>query len=158
MSDIEVNLNEPNRLGDVSWFKPRKYMGICWSLHLDEESRGRNSGSASEDSITAYRHGATTANAKRYIDFAAEHGFDGLLVERWNIGWDGNWYFNGKLFSFTESYPDYDFAELARYAIEKGVPIVAHHETSGDVGDYESQLEAGLDLMAARRVNTIKTG
>ncbi|WP_128893269.1 glycoside hydrolase family 97 protein [Erythrobacter sp. HKB08] len=147
MSDIELNLNEPNKLGDVSWFKPHKYVGVWWSLHLDEESWG-----------SGPKHGATTENVKRYIDFAAENGFEGVLVEGWNIGWDGNWFFNGNLFSFTQSYPDYDFEELARYAAEKGVPIVGHHETSGDVGNYEAQLEAGLDLMAARGVKTIKSG
>ena len=144
---VELNLNEPNRLGDVSWFKPHKYVGVWWSLHLEEETWG-----------SGPKHGATTENVKRYIDFAAENGFRGVLVEGWNIGWDGNWFFNGSEFSFTESYPDYDFEELARYAAEKGVPIVGHHETSGDVGNYESQLEAGLDLMAARGVKTIKSG
>lgn len=158
MSDIELNLNEPNKLGDVSWFKPHKYVGVWWSLHLDEESWGLNSGSGSDASFTAKKHGATTENVKRYIDFAAEHGFEGVLVEGWNIGWDGNWFFNGKLFSFTESYPDYDFAELARYAAEKGVPIVGHHETSGDIGNYEEQLADALDLMAERGVKTIKSG
>lgn len=144
---VELNLNEPNKLGDVSWFKPHKYVGVWWSLHVDEESWGAGP-----------KHGANTANVKRYIDFAAENGFEGVLVEGWNIGWDGNWFFNGSEFSFTEAYPDYDFAELARYAAEKGVPIVGHHETSGDVGNYEAQLEAGLDLMAARGVKTIKSG
>ena len=144
---VELNLNEPNRLGDVSWFKPHKYVGVWWSLHLEEETWG-----------SGPKHGATTENVKRYIDFAAENGFRGVLVEGWNIGWDGNWFFNGSEFSFTESYPDYDFEELARYAAEKGVPIVGHHETSGDVGNYESQLEAGLDLMAARGVKVIKSG
>ncbi|MBX7502308.1 glycoside hydrolase family 97 protein [Qipengyuania sp. YG27] len=144
---VELNLNEPNKLGDVSWFKPHKYVGVWWSLHLDEESWG-----------SGPKHGANTANVKRYIDFAAENGFEGVLVEGWNIGWDGNWFFNGNEFSFTEAYPDYDFEELARYAAEKGVPIIGHHETSGDVGNYETQLEAGLDLMAARGVKTIKSG
>lgn len=147
MSDIDLNLNEPNKLGDVSWFKPHKYLGVWWSMHLAEESWG-----------SGPTHGATTANVKRYIDFAADHGFEGVLVEGWNIGWDGDWFFNGSLFSFTDSYPDYDFKELARYAAEKGVPIIGHHETSGDIGNYESQLEAGLDLMAARGVKVIKTG
>ncbi|MDP4575897.1 glycoside hydrolase family 97 protein [Qipengyuania sp. G39] len=144
---VELNLNEPNKLGDVNWFTPHKYVGVWWSLHLDEETWG-----------SGPKHGAKTANVKRYIDFAAEHGFEGVLVEGWNIGWDGNWFFNGADFSFTEAYPDYDFEELARYAAEKGVPIVGHHETSGDVGNYESQLSAGLDLMAARGVKTIKSG
>ncbi|WP_260483441.1 glycoside hydrolase family 97 protein [Sphingomicrobium flavum] len=148
MSDIELNLNEPNKLADIGdWFTPHKYVGVWWSLHLDEESWG-----------SGEKHGATTPNVKRYIDFAAEHGFAGVLVEGWNLGWDGNWFFNGSLFSFTEAYPAYDFEELARYAAEKGVSIVGHHETSGDVGNYEAQLESALDLMAARGVKAIKTG
>ena len=147
-SDMILNLNEPSKLADISdWFTPHKYVGVWWSLHLDEESWG-----------SGPKHGANTANVKRYIDFAAEHGFDGVLVEGWNIGWDGNWFFNGAEFSFTETYPDYDFEELARYAAEKGVPIVGHHETSGDVANYESQLSDALDLMAARGVKAIKTG
>lgn len=146
-SDMILNLNEPNKLGDVSWFKPHKYVGVWWSLHLDEESWG-----------SGPKHGATTENVRRYIDFAAEHGFDGVLVEGWNIGWDGNWFFNGSQFSFTETYPDYDFEALAQYAARKGVPIVGHHETSGDVGNYEAQLGDALDLMSARGVKTIKTG
>ena len=159
MSDIELNLNEPNKIADIGeWFTPHKYVGVWWSLHLNEESWGANVGSASDGSFTSAPHGATTQNVKRYIDFAAENGFDGVLVEGWNIGWDGNWFYNGSLFSFTEAYPAYDFEELARYAAEKGVSIVGHHETSGDVGNYEAQLEAALDLMAARGVKAIKTG
>ncbi|MFA6219429.1 MAG: glycoside hydrolase family 97 protein [Erythrobacter sp.] len=147
MSDIELNLNEPNRLGDVSWFKPHKYVGVWWGMHLDVESWG-----------SGPKHGATTANVKRYIDFAAKNGFEGVLVEGWNVGWDGDWFFNGSVFSFTRPYPDYDFDELARYAAKKGVPIIGHNETSGDIGNYEAQLEAGLDTMAQHGVKVIKTG
>lgn len=146
-SDIELNLNEPNKLGDVSWFKPHKYIGVWWGMHLGKETWG-----------SGPKHGANTANVKRYIDFAAKHGFEGVLVEGWNVGWDGDWFFNGEVFSFTQAYPDYDFAELARYAAKKGVPIVGHHETSGDIANYEAQLGAALDLMAARGVKVIKTG
>ena len=147
MSDIDLNLNEPNKLGDTSWFKPHKYVGVWWGMHLGKESWE-----------SGPKHGANTANVKKYIDFAAKNGFEGVLVEGWNVGWDGEWFFNGELFSFTETYPDYDFAELARYASKKGVPIIGHHETSGDIANYEAQLEAGLDLMAARGVKAIKTG
>ena len=93
-SDLVLNLNEPNALGDVSWFKPCKYVGIWWSLHLDTESWG-----------SGPRHGATTANAKRYIDFAAANGFRGVLVEGWNRGWDGDWFADGSEFSFTRAVP-----------------------------------------------------
>ena len=147
-SDIDMNLAPPNRIANIAdWFTPHKYVGVWWSLHLDEESWGSGA-----------KHGATTANVKRYIDFAAENGFAGILVEGWNLGWDGNWFFNGGEFSFTEAYPDYDFEALADYAASKGVSLVGHHETSGDVGNYESQLEAGLDLMAAHGVKVIKSG
>ncbi len=146
-NDIDLNLNEPNKLGDVSWFKPHKYVGVWWGMHLATETWG-----------SGPKHGANTQNVKRYIDFAAKHGFSGVLVEGWNVGWDGDWFFNGELFSFTEAYPDYDFEELARYARKSGVAIVGHHETSGDIGSYEKQLEAGLDLMAKHGVNVIKTG
>jgi alpha-glucosidase len=146
-SDIDLNLNEPNKLGDTSWFKPHKYVGVWWGMHLGKETWE-----------SGPKHGANTANVKRYIDFAAKNGFKGVLVEGWNKGWDGEWFFNGELFSFTEAYPDYDFEELARYAGKKGVSLVGHHETSGDIANYEAQLGAALDLMAARGVKLIKTG
>jgi len=146
-SDLILNLNEPNKLGDVSWFEPGKYVGIWWAMHIRERSWGN-------DGI----HGATTQETKRYIDFAAEHGFDGVLVEGWNIGWDGDWFNNGDLFSFTQSYPDFDLPALANYGKEKGVRIIGHHETSGDVTNYETQLAEALDLYTANHVRIIKTG
>ncbi|MEM0962241.1 MAG: glycoside hydrolase family 97 protein [Bacteroidota bacterium] len=142
-----LNLNEPNALGDVSWAEPGKYIGIWWSLHLGEETWGSGD-----------RHGATTENTRRYIDFAAEHGFSGVLVEGWNTGWDGNWIENGNLFSFTNPYPDYDFEALAGYARQRGTRLIGHHETSGNVPNYERQLASALDLMAERGVRAIKTG
>ncbi|MEL7490704.1 MAG: glycoside hydrolase family 97 protein [Pseudomonadota bacterium] len=146
-SDLILNLNEPNKLGDVSWFEPGKYVGIWWAMHIRDRSWGN-------DLI----HGATTEETKRYIDFAAEHGFNGVLVEGWNIGWDGDWFNNGDLFSFTESYPDFDLAALGAYAQEKGVRIIGHHETSGDVSNYEAQLEDALDLYKENGVRVIKSG
>lgn len=146
-SDIILNLNEPNKLGDVSWVEPGKYVGIWWAMHINDRSWGR-------DKI----HGATTAETKRYIDFAAAHGFAGVLVEGWNIGWDGDWFNNGDLFRFTEAMPDYDIAELGRYAQSKGVRLIGHHETSANITNYESQMEAGFDLMQAVGVRAVKTG
>ncbi len=146
-SDLILNLNEPNALGDVSWVEPGKYVGIWWAMHIRDRSWGN-------DLI----HGATTEETKRYIDFAAEHGFKGVLVEGWNIGWDGDWFNNGALFSFTESYPDFDLEELGAYAQSKGVRVIGHHETSGDVSNYESQLGAGFDLYEANGVAAVKTG
>ena len=147
MSDLILNLNEPNKLGDVSWFKPFKYVGIWWSLHLDTETWG-----------SGPRHGATTANARRYIDFAAANGFRGVLIEGWNRGWDGNWFADGSEFSFTESHPDFDLEAVAAYARKRGVHLIGHHETAGNVARYESQLEAALDLYARLGVDSVKTG
>ena len=146
-SDLILNLNEPNKLGDVSWVEPGKYVGIWWCMHIR-----RCTWESGEI------HGATTERAKQYIDFAAEHGFAGVLIEGWNIGWDGDWFFNGDLFSFTESYPDFDLAGLAKYAADKGVRIVGHHETSGNITNYENQLEDALDLYQALGITQVKTG
>ena len=146
-SDLVLNLNEPNALGDVSWFKPFKYVGIWWSLHLDTESWGSGA-----------RHGANTANAKRYIDFAAANGFRGVLIEGWNRGWDGHWFADGSEFNFTEPYPDFDLAAVAAYARKRGVRLVGHHETAGNVARYETQLGAALDLYARLGIDSVKTG
>ncbi|MDC8754301.1 glycoside hydrolase family 97 protein [Erythrobacter sp. sf7] len=146
-SDIILNLNEPNVLGDVSWVEPGKYIGIWWAMHIKDRTWGR-------DGI----HGATTAETKRYIDFAAEHGFDGVLVEGWNIGWDGDWFNNGDLFRFTEAMPDYDIVELGRYAQSKGVRLIGHHETSANITNYENQMEAAFDLMRKVGARAVKTG
>jgi len=147
VSDLILNLNEPNKLGDVSWVEPGKYVGIWWGMHLGVNSWGSGD-----------THGATTSEVKRYIDFAAKYGFSGVLVEGWNIGWDGDWFNNGAIFKFTESYLDFDIEELTRYSAEKGVPIIGHHETSGDVGNYESQMEAAFDLYERMGVTKVKTG
>ena len=146
-SDLILNLNEPNALGDVSWFKPAKYIGIWWEMHL---------GTASWAS--GPQHGATTANTRRYIDFAAKHGFRGVLVEGWNVGWDGDWFANGETFSFTQPYPDFDLEGLAEYAERKGVRLVGHHETSANIAHYEQQLAAGLDLYRRLGIDSVKTG
>jgi alpha-glucosidase len=146
-SDIILNLNEPNALGDVSWVEPFKYVGVWWGMHLGTETWGPGP-----------KHGATTANVKRYIDFAAKHGFRGVLVEGWNEGWNDDWFANGKDFSFTRAYPDFDIEELARYARSKGVRLVGHHETAGNIAVYEPQLEAALDLYQRLGVDSIKTG
>lgn len=146
-SDLILNLNEPNTLGDVSWLEPGKYVGVWWEMHI------RQSTWASGD-----KHGANTANVRRFIDFAAKYGFKGVLVEGWNVGWDGDWIANSDLFNFTTPYPDYDFDALARYAKNKGVRIIGHHETSGGIANYESQLEDAMAYMQAHDVRAIKTG
>lgn len=146
-SDIILNLNEPNKLGDVSWVEPGKYVGIWWAMHIRERTWGN-------DGV----HGATNEETKRYIDFAAEHGFSGVLVEGWNIGWDGDWFNNGELFNFTEAYPDFDIEALGAYAQSKGVRLIGHHETSGNIANYEAQMEDAFDLYERVGVRQVKTG
>ena len=147
MSDLILNLNEPNQLGDVSWVRPSKFVGVWWEMHLEKSTWGSGA-----------KHGATTANVKRYIDFAAKHGFHGVLVEGWNQGWDGNWVGSEAEFSFTTSYPDFDLIGLSAYAKEKGVGLIGHHETGGHIARYEAQMDAGYQLYAGLGINTIKSG
>jgi len=150
-AQIILNLNEPNKLGDVSWFKPMKYVGIWWAMHLDRATW--NSGP---------KHGATTANTKRMIDFAAQNGFGGVLVEGWNKGWDdvgdNGWFAWGRDFSFTRPYPDFDLPAVAAYANRMGVGLIGHHETAGNIANYEQQLEPALDLYQRLGVHAVKTG
>ena len=146
-SRIELNLNEPSKLADTSWIETGKYVGIWWEMHLNRSTWGSGD-----------KHGANNANVKHYIDFAAKHGFGGVLVEGWNKGWDGDWIANGKHFSFTESYPDFDLPMLAAYAKERGVRIIGHNETAGAVENYERQLDAAMALYEKNGVRVVKTG
>lgn len=146
-SNLILNLNEPNKLGDVSWFKPSKYVGVWWSLHLDQQSWA-----------TGPKHGATTEHTKRYIDFAAKHGFRGVLVEGWNLGWDGDWFANGWNFDFSKPTPDYDLQGLAAYAKTKGVHLIGHHETACAVSHYERQMGDAFSLFERLGVDAVKTG
>ena len=147
MSDLILNLNEPNKLGDVSWVHPFKYVGIWWEMHLGTRTWA-----------SGPKHGATTAETKRYIDFAAANGFRGVLVEGWNKGWDGDWFARGDEFSFTEPYPDFDIVALAAYAKKKGVHLIGHHETAGNIANYEKQLGPALDLYQKLGIDAVKTG
>jgi alpha-glucosidase len=144
-SSLILNLNEPCVIEDTSFIKPMKYIGIWWGMHIGKYSFhiGPN-------------HGATTENAKRYIDFASDHGIKGLLIEGWNTGWD-RWG-QKDAYSYTESYRDFDLEEVTRYAREKGVAIIGHHETGGDVPSYEEQLDAAFDLYKRVGITAIKTG
>ncbi len=146
-SYLILNLNEPNKLGDVSWVKPSKYIGIWWGMHLGKWTWG-----------SGPLHGATTANTRQYIDFAAHNGFRGVLVEGWNLGWDGDWTLNGASFNFTTPYPDFDLLGLARYAAGKGVHIVGHNETAAAVQNYEAQLDDAFALYQRLGIDTVKTG
>lgn len=146
-STLILNLNEPNKLGDVSWVEPGKYVGIWWAMHIKRATWA-----------SGPEHGATTAETKRYIDFAAQHGLAGVLVEGWNVGWDGDWFFNGKQFRFTEPYPDFDLKAVTDYARSKGVRLIGHHETAADLGNYEPQMAAAFDLYESVGVRQVKTG
>jgi len=147
MSDLVLNLNEPNKLGDVSWVKPSKYVGVWWDMHLETKSW------AAGDKL-----GATTEYTKRYIDFAAKNGFRGVLVEGWNPGWDSDWAGNGADMDFTRSNPRFDLPALAAYGKARGVHIIGHHETGGNIAHYEKQMDAAFRLYAKNGVDSIKTG
>lgn len=146
-NDLELNLNEPNRLGDVSWFKPAKYIGIWWGMIRGDWTWAEGP-----------RHGATTARTKQYIDFAAKHGFRGVLVEGWDKGWNGEWFGHGDAFSFTQSTPDFDLPGLAAYAKKKGVHLIGHHETGGNIANYEAQLDDAMKLYGGLGIDVVKTG
>lgn len=146
-SYLILNLNEPNKLEDTSWIKPAKYVGIWWEMHLDKSTWGPGP-----------NHGATTENTKRYIDFAAEHGFDHVLVEGWNVGWDENWFESGAVFSFTEPMEDFDLEGLAQYALDSGVRLMGHHENSATIEHYEAQVEDGFKLYQNLGIRSVKTG
>lgn len=149
-SNLILNLNEPNQLGDVSWFKPKKYVGIWWEMHLG----------VADWELAKGNHGATTANAKRYIDFAAENGITGLLVEGWNTGWEHWIGFDDRegVFDFVTPYPDYDLQEVVRYANEKGVEIIMHHETSAAPRTYDQQMDTAYALMQSLGIHSVKSG
>ena len=144
-SYLILNLNEPSKLENTDWIEPAKYAGIWWGMHIKTQTWG-----------SGPQHGATTENTKALIDFAAANNLKGVLAEGWNVGWDGDW--SSGEFSFTEPYPDYDIAELSAYAASKGVGLVAHHETGGNVIHYESQLKDALEFLKAHNIHYLKTG
>lgn len=147
LSRLTLNLADPCALDSTDWIEPGRYVGIWWGMHMKDWTW--HSGA---------KHGATTANAKRYIDFAADNGYSGVLVEGWNKGWDGEWTQNGDLFSFTEPYPDFDLEEVARYARSKGVRLIGHNETAGGARNYESQLDRAFALYDSLGMRCVKTG
>jgi hypothetical protein len=145
-----LNLNEPNKIVDASWIKPTKYMGIWWEMHLGKSSWDMSSG----------RHGATTENAKHYIDFASKNEIGALLIEGWNTGWDH--YLGSEkrefIFDFVTPYPDYDLKEVVQYAEEKDVNIIMHHETYTDILAYEQRLDTAFALCKILGIHAVKTG
>ncbi len=147
MSHLMLNLNEPNKLGDVSWVKPGKFVGVWWNMIKGEWTWARGP-----------KHGATNANVRRYIDFAAQHGIPGVLVEGWNIGWDGDWFGNGNAMNFSQPTEDFDADALAAYARSKNVSLIGHHETGGAVSHYERQFDAAFKFAADHGERVVKTG
>ena len=178
-SRLILNLNEPCALEDVSWIHPVKYMGVWWEMISDHSTWGytndfpsvRLPGDPSlppslQGAITDYskakphgRHGANNANVRRYIDFAAEHGFDALLIEGWNIGWE-DWYGKDKdyVFDFLTPYPDFDLPALNEYAHRKGIRLIMHHESSSSVSNYERFMEPAYNLMNRYGYDAVKSG
>ncbi len=166
-SRLTLNLNEPSKIVDTSWIKPTKYVGVWWEMITGKSDWSYTADLPSvQIGITDYtkvkphgRHGATTANVKRYIDFAAEHGFDAVLVEGWNIGWE-DWFGNSKdfVFDFQTPYPDFDIDEVHRYAKSKGVKMMMHHETSSSIRNYERHLDKAYELMNRYDYPSVKSG
>ena len=162
---LVLNLNPPNRLGDVSWFEPMTYAGVWWEMFLgvgtwDYASSQSAAGSAGEPEAGTSRHSANTDNVKRYIDFCADNDIGGLLVEGWNTGWEVWLDSAARLdaFDFVTPYPDYDLAEVVAYAKTRDVAIVMHHETSGVPERYEEQLDTAFALMQSLGLHTVKSG
>ena len=155
-SVLGLNVNPPRVIANTQWIKPMKYVGIWWGMHIGKLPE------TPESKLMTWasgpRHGATTGNAKRYIDFAAANGLGGVLVEGWNVGWDGDWIKNRNAFSFTKAYPDYDLVEVARYAHEKGVKLIVHNETSGGIENYERQLDSAFALYHSLGLDAVKSG
>lgn len=166
-SNITLNLNDPNKIEDTSWIKPMKYVGVWWEMIT-----GKSDWSYTNDlpsvqiGVTDYtkvkphgRHGATTANVKKYIDFAALHGFDGVLVEGWNIGWE-DWFGHSKdfVFDFQTPYPDFDIDEIHNYAKSKEVKMIMHHETSASIRNYERFMDDAYKLMNKYDYPAVKSG
>jgi len=149
-SNMMVNLNDPNKLGDVSWFEPMKYVGIWWEMHLGISTWDLASG----------RHGATTENARRYIDFAAANNIGGVLVEGWNTGWERWIGFPDRegVFDFVTPYEDYDLQGVVDYGKSKGVDLIMHHETSAAPRTYEQQMDTAFALMQSLDIHSVKTG
>jgi alpha-glucosidase len=146
-SHLMLNLNEPNKLGDVSYIKPGKFAGVWWNMIKGEWSWARGP-----------KHGATNKNVKRYIDFASENKIPHLLVEGWNVGWDGDWFGNGYDMDFAKPTEDFDVDMLVAYAKKKGVRLIGHHETGGAATHYENQFDKAFKFAADNNYMVVKTG
>ncbi|KGL63860.1 glycoside hydrolase family 97 protein [Polaribacter sp. Hel1_85] len=163
-SNLIVNLNEPNKLGDVSWFKPMKYTGVWWEMHLGKSSWDYGmemvDGKWTDTGKAHRKHGATTQNVKRFIDFSAKNNIGGVLVEGWNTGWERWIGFEDRegVFDFVTPYPDYNLDEVTTYAKQKGVEIIMHHETSAATATYEKQQDTAYALMQKYGMHAVKSG
>ncbi|HAT76960.1 MAG TPA: alpha-glucosidase [Flavobacterium sp.] len=163
-SKMILNLNEPCKIDDTSYIKPMKYVGIWWEMHVGKSTwdyaGSQNAQNVlTKDLLPSGKHGATTENTKRYIDFAAKNGFDGVLVEGWNVGWEdwfGNW--KEEVFDFVTPYPDFDLNAVTAYAKSKNVKMIMHHETSASVANYERHLDRAFDLMKKHNYPAVKSG
>ena len=166
-SRITLNLNEPCQIEDTSWIKPVKYIGVWWDMitgkgswaYTDETSGIKLGQTDYTQAQPNGRHSANTENVKRYIDFAAEHGFDQVLVEGWNEGWE-DWFGKSKeyVFDFVTPYPDFDVKELKEYAASKGVKLMMHHETSASARNYERHMDQAYQFMVDNGYNAVKSG
>ena len=165
-SKITYNLNEPSKIRDVSWIKPVKYIGVWWEMITGKSSWSYTDMPAVQLNITDYtktkpngKHAANTAHVKEYIDFASLHGFDAVLVEGWNIGWE-DWFGNSKdyVFDFVTPYPDFDVKAIQEYARQKGVKMIMHHETSSSVRNYERHMDTAYKFMKAHGYDAVKSG
>ena len=165
-SQLILNLNEPCAFEDTSWIKPMKFMGVWWEMITGKSqwsyTNAENFDLATFDYSKAKphgQHGANNANVKRYIDFAADNGFDQLLIEGWNIGWE-DWFGKEKdfVFDFVTPYPDFDIKALNDYAHSKGIKLMMHHETSGSIPNYEAHMDTAYSLMNRFGYDAVKSG
>ncbi|OAB31457.1 Glycosyl-hydrolase 97 C-terminal, oligomerisation [Flavobacterium fryxellicola] len=166
-SKMTLNLNEPSKIDDTSWIKPVKYVGVWWEMITGKSSWAyTDEFPAVQLGITDFskakpngKHGANNANVKKYIDFAAKHGFDAVLVEGWNEGWE-DWFGHSKdyVFDFLTPYPDFDVKGLHEYAKAKGVKMMMHHETSGSVRNYERHMDKAYQFMKDNGYDAVKSG
>ena len=165
-SKMVLNLNEPTKYEDTSWIKPVKYMGVWWEMITGKSNWSYTDLESVQLGVTDYskmkpngKHAANTARVKEYIDFASKHGFDAVLVEGWNEGWE-DWFGKHKdyVFDFVTPYPDFDVKELHRYAESKGVKMMMHHETSGSVRNYERHMDKAYQFMVDNGYNSVKSG
>jgi len=158
-SKMILNLNEPSKIVNTSWIKPQKFVGVWWELHVGKSSWDYSGSQVGSQQVTKVPHGANTANVKRYIDFAAKHGIDAVLVEGWNAGWE-DWFGNWKedVFDFVTPYPDFDVKEISAYAKSKNVQMIMHHETSASVTNYERWMDTAYRFMKNNGYNAVKSG